>query len=286
MEIRNQQDRTSAIWRFVAYTTPVALLLFLGGLLMGNTFKLHSEGCEDSLREAAERTALFEGKLNRQGFFFQKTDSLLTMYVEKFDGVDEKLKSVESTDIQAFNQLEFDLIDVAGDLKKGFKVLENEFSEADSLDTAMRSGLEYARKYANIYEFRLANKIGDMKKLALAGATDELKQLQAQIDEQKKDLEKTTGEKAAEAQTDDLKRKLEMCESDLRRLQTPATSGGGGAKPIDNSGLVTAIIAQTEAIRLEIIKEMPDGLMGKRKKLKEELRGRLDIIDSKVKSIK
>ncbi|MBK8566750.1 MAG: hypothetical protein IPN76_26315 [Saprospiraceae bacterium] len=184
--------------------------------------------------------------------------------------------------------MEMALIDINGDLNKAFRVLENEYSNSDTLDIAMKSGMNYLDKYAHLYNLKLTKQIGDMKKKAMEGATDELKDLQKVLEQEKKDLEKAKDAAATDAKTKDLESNQKDCEKELNKLRAAmAASAGkdnGGGK--NYNAQVEKIMAETNTIRKEILPKIGNGIIGKNKSAKEELSASLTIIAEQVQSIK
>ena len=288
MTIQQQEDRPRHIWRFVAICAPIALILFVSGLIAGKAFQSDVKNCTEKLSQAQQEAFLLREKMGDIQRFFHQTDSLIAAYEVKYDEVTTKLGSIAGDDLNSFNNLEMALIDINGDLNKAFRVLENEYSNSDTLDIAMKSGMNYLDKYAHLYNLKLTKQIGDMKKKAMEGATDELKDLQKVLEQEKKDLEKAKDAAATDAKTKDLESNQKDCEKELNKLRAAmAASAGkdnGGGK--NYNAQVEKIMAETNTIRKEILPKIGNGIIGKNKSAKEELSASLTIIAEQVQSIK
>lgn len=285
MTIQNQEDRSRHIWRFVAICVPIALLLFLSGLFAGKAFQADVKNCGEELSQARQEAFLLKEKMGDIQAFFHQTDSLLAAYEIKYDEVTTKLESISGDDLNSFNKLEFDLIEINGNLDKALRVLENQYT-SDSLDIAMKSGMNYLDKYAHLYNLKLTKQIGDMKRKAMEGATDELKELQKSIEEEKKDLEKSKQDAAADAKTKDLESSQKDCEKELGKLRAAMAAQAGAGAGKNYNAQVEKIIAETNAIRKEILPKIGNGIIGKNKSAKEELGASLTIIAEQANSIK
>lgn len=286
MTIQNQEDRSRHIWRFAAICLPIALLLFLGGLFAGKAFQADVKNCDEELSQARQEVFLLKEKMNDIQRFFHQTDSVVAKFETDYNELTTKL--IEVSDANSLAKLDINLAIIDGDISKALGVLENRYSKSDSLDVAMKSGKDYLDKYAHRYFLDLSKEINDMKRKMQEGATDAIKAQLAILEQEKKDLEKSKQDAAADAKTKDLESDQKDCERELAKLraamaaQTSKDNGTGK----NYNAQVEKIIAETNAIRKEILPKIGNGIIGKNKSAKEELGASLTIIAEQANSIK
>ncbi len=288
MTIRNQDERTNAIWRFAAISAPFAALLFFGGLSSGNTFSKYNKQCDENLQEMTLKVATYEGKLAQIDSFFVKSDSLLKVFEARFEELDGKSTELTSDNIDGFNQLDMERIEANFEMTKAMKILETEFSTSNQMDRAMQSAMDYLKKYISLYNNRLDKRIRDMRNLASSGLSDALKEEQAKLAEEREKLEEEKTKSSSETKMEALQKKYDDCKDELLKCQTSAKTSTASSEKIgvDYSQKTAKIIGEVETIKKQIIPRMPEGLFGGKKSLKDELRGSLDIIVSTAKDIK
>jgi len=281
MLIRNKEERTDSIWRFIAVAAIPLLLLFLAGFSLGNTVGKEKIATSQQLEEAEKKIADLEAKLLAQDSFFRRGDAILSPMDEKVGELDKELRLLAGQ-IAENGDL---LADWQSDVNKYFRKtslelenLEIDFSANNKdLPPAIKKGLFYFEEYLNLNK----NILGLREMLTVGkakeGKSDDLANMMAELEKKDKTFKEQSAAQMSELKIMNLQTQLDKCKDDLARLNQSAAPGKS-----PNPAYKAKIVSEVDAIRNEILPNMRTTFIGNDSKriepLREKLRGKLDII--------
>jgi predicted nuclease with TOPRIM domain len=278
MIIKNKEDRSSAIWRFILISAPFALLLFLGGFTTGNTFKAHEENCTENLRIVSEKVTSLEAEMAQTQRFFQRGDSVMNSFIKEFEELGDRLSKVPVEE----PMLAVDMISEVETARKihynhweqQLKYLESDFPTAGINSSAIETGLNYFRKCKELHNLRIMRETTRMKAAASQGRVDELQSGKQQLDKEKEAFGKEKEMGNLRSEMKELERKYNKCVEDK-----PASMGGSGR---DYSKETSQIVGEVDFIKKQIIPKMQVKFIGSKQKKMDELKDKLNASLDKI----
>lgn len=279
MLIRNKEERTDSIWRFIAVAAIPLLLLFLAGFSLGNTAGKEKTANRQLLEEAEKKIASLESRLLAQDSFFQRGDAVLSQIEAKVDELDKKLReATQLNDVNLIMDWEDEVNKFFRGIARDLDNLELDFTaDKKLLEPPMKIGLKYFREYRLLQNMRLLRQKENAKSQMETGKLGQLEQLEKDLKKQSEELSAQSKAQQSELTIQKLQTQLDKCKDDLARLSQSAAPGKS-----PNPAYKAKIVSEVDAIRNEILPNMRTTFIGNDSKriepLREKLRGKLDII--------
>lgn len=267
MLIRNKEERTDSIWRFVAVAAIPLLLLFLAGFSLGNTAGKEKQNYKKMYEAASAKADSLENKISLYNTFSKRAEALLKVIDQKTDELDKKVSTAASTsDKEMMVLLGREEGDLFRDIGDSLHLLGRDFREVES-DAPVKSSISLLNAYIGFKKIRqmkyredLMNKINEGDQANLQGELDKIK---AEKDEIKSLVE---GQKVG-SELSDLKAQLRDCQGKLAAVQQSVS--GGSSK---NKEAVANIEATLNDIQKNMLPKISDTKFKNDSKKLNELR--------------
>jgi len=267
MVIRNKEERTDSIWRFIGVAIVPLLFLFLAGFSLGNTSGKEKQDFKKKYETASAKADSFENKVSLYNAFSKRADILLKIIDQKTDELDKKISTAASaSDKEMMVLLSREESDLFRDIGDSMHLVGRDFRQVAS-DAPITSGLSLLSAYIGFKKIRqmkyredLMNKINEGDQTNLQAELDKIK---AEKEEIKSLVE---GQKVG-TEMSDLKAQLRDCQGKLAAVQQSASGGSN-----KNKEAVANIKATLNEIQKSMLPKISDTKFKNDSKKLNELR--------------
>ncbi|MBN8682926.1 MAG: hypothetical protein J0L99_09735 [Chitinophagales bacterium] len=276
MVIKNREERSSAIWRFIGVASIPLLLLFISGYFLGNTAGNEQGKLRESLTRLENSLDTCKSRVDNYRIFFGKADSLLNKIKDGAEQLSESLDAaVEAGTSVAIGDWDDKNFSAYRLLKREIDELELDALQRNKSDQVFITSFEMIRTVNELTRAKLdlmrQQRSGKLNRNQL----DSLDVIQNDIEKRLQELDTKTAITTAQNKVISLQAELDVCKAEVARIKGAPTAAGG----VDRA----KIEAQLSIIKGEIIPNLQATWIGNDKtrinNLREKLRTQVSEIE-------
>jgi len=285
MIIRNREERSSAVWRFIGVASIPVLLFFIAGFSLGDTSGKEQTANRKMLAIQAAKVDSMTTKVQRYDAFFTKAGAIVKDIEKRTGELESELAAAaKANDLQQLKMWHDKQGEVFEELDDSLKVIKRMFKDLES-EAAIVMGMEFLKKHVAAKQMILFRTETSLTQDVESGNMDKVTEALQQLDDQKKEMEKMGIQQSKDAELAELRADLKDCQKERDALQKGTSSSGN-----QNEKHILAIKTKIDAIQMDMLPNISDKTFAndtkKLTKLKTQISNSLTSISTELLGIK